>query len=100
METKVVKEKALYSYYGCCSSEEWGYEQTIELFHDDLIKAKVGKKWFCTDQDRYPNRTMEWTVTVEVVYRNDSNIYLHCYDSIEEYDELIAIELKTSKEND
>lgn len=94
MKTEIINEQPLYSYYGCCSGYDWGWEQKIELFHKDLEKAEIGEKWVCEDQDRYPNSTNTWTVTAEVVYRNGNNVYLHCYDSIGHYDKLLAIELR------
>lgn len=97
MKTKIVKEQPLYSYYGCCADENWGYEQTIELYRNDLEKAEIGQEWVCDDQDRYPNRNQEWQVIAKVVYRDEKNIYLHCYctnNDYSNYDELVAIELR------
>lgn len=94
MKTKIVKEQPLYAYYGYCADYDWGACQRIELYRKDLEAAKLGDKWGCEDQDCYPNRTRDWTVTAEVVYRTDRNVYLHCYDSIGDYDELIAVELE------
>lgn len=94
MEKRIVKEQPLYSFYGCCAGESFGDEFTIELFKEDLEKAEIGDEWTCCDQDRYPNRTREWTVTAKVVFRDEKNIYLHCYDDDDkDYDELVAIEL-------
>ena len=96
MESKIIKEQPLYSYYGCCADEDFGDSYTIELYKEDLINVEVGKEWWCHEQDRYPNRTHEWTVTARVIHVEEDTIYLHCFSDDQrqdDYDELLAIEL-------
>ena len=92
METRIVKEKPLYEYIGCCPQ----FGQSIRLYKKDLEKAEIGTEWHCENQNRYPNRDDSWYVNVEVVYRTEKNVYLHCYCTTtrySNYDELVAIEL-------
>lgn len=72
MKTNLIKERPVYHYTGCCP--EFGQE--IRLYADDLKNANVGDGWMCTDQDRYPNRTEEWDVSVKVVYKDEYGIAL------------------------
>ena len=67
-----IEEKPLFKHEGCCP--EFG--QSICLYAADLIAAKVGDKWSCSDQDRYPNREHEWWVTVTVVYTDEDGVLL------------------------
>lgn len=72
MKTGLVKERPLYCYVGCCP--EFG--QLIRLYADDLKRANVGDQWECTDQDKFPNRTKEWDVSVRVIYKDEYGVAL------------------------
>ena len=72
MKTNLIKETPVYHYEGCCP--EFG--QSICLYADDLKIANVGETWSCDDQDRYPNRTQVWTVSVRIVYKDEHGVAL------------------------
>lgn len=92
METKIVREKPLFAYYG-------SKDEKIELFRDELLYAEIGDSWSCMDYDSEKDKKL--VVIAEVVYisyveEEKSGVYIHCYDEIYKHDELVAIELKTS----
>ena len=72
MKTNLIKETPVYHYEGCCP--EFG--QSICLYSDDLKIANIGETWSCDDQDRYPNRTQVWTVSVRIVYKDEHGVAL------------------------
>lgn len=93
METKIVKEKPLFAYYGI------NEEEKIELFRDDLLEAEVGSVWDCMGYNA--DKTKKVCVVAEVVYISYIEeevfaVYIHCYDEFSYHDELVAVELKNS----
>lgn len=72
MNCTVIREEPIYSYYGCCPA----FGQKIEIYADELKKAKIGTEWSCEDQDRYPNRIAEWSVYVKKVYEDENGCLL------------------------
>ena len=72
MKTNLIKETPVYHYEGCCP--EFG--QSICLYADDLKIASIGDTWSCEDQDKYPNRSNEWEVSVTVIYKDEYGVAL------------------------
>ena len=72
MKTNLIKETPVYHYEGCCP--EFG--QSICLYADDLKIASIGDTWSCEDQDKYPNRSREWEVSVTVIYKDKYGVAL------------------------
>ena len=72
MKTNLIKETPVYHYEGCCP--EFG--QSICLYADDLKCANIGDTWSCEDQDKYPNRSREWEVSVTIIYKNEYGVAL------------------------
>ena len=72
MKTNLIKEEPVYHYEGCCP--EFG--QSICLYADDLKIASIGDTWSCEDQDKYPNRSREWEVSVTVIYKDEYGVAL------------------------
>ena len=72
MEIELFKETPVYHYEGCCP--EFG--QSICLYADDLKIASIGDTWSCEDQDKYPNRSREWEVSVRIVYKDEYGVAL------------------------
>ena len=72
MKTNLIKETPVYHYEGCCP--EFG--QSICLYADDLKIASIGDTWSCEDQDKYPNRSREWEVSVTVIYKDEYGVAL------------------------
>lgn len=46
----------------------------FELYASDLKNAPVGYTWETGNQDRYPNRTCEWTESFEIVYKTENGV--------------------------
>lgn len=72
MKTNLIKETPVYHYEGCCPE----YGQEIKLYVNDLKCANVGDEWNCSDQDRFPNRSREWEVSVTVIYKDEYGVAL------------------------
>ena len=72
MKTNLIKETPVYHYEGCCP--EFG--QSICLYADDLKIASIGDTCSCEDQDKYPNRSREWEVSVTVIYKDEYGVAL------------------------
>ena len=72
MKTNLSKGAPVYNYEGCCP--EFG--QSICLYADDLKCANIGDTWSCEDQDKYPNRSREWEVSVRIVYKDEYGVAL------------------------
>lgn len=72
MKTNLIKETPVYHYEGCCPE----YGQEIKLYANDLKCANVGDEWGCSDQDRFPNRSREWEVSVTVIYKDEYGVAL------------------------
>ena len=87
MKTNLIKETPVYHYEGCCP--EFG--QSICLYADDLKIASIGDTWSCEDQDKYPNRSREWEVSVTVIYKDERGIAL--LERIDDEPELFWVEL-------
>ena len=87
MKTNLIKETPVYHYEGCCP--EFG--QGICLYADDLKCANIGNTWSCEDQDKYPNRSREWEVSVTVIYKDERGIAL--LERIDDEPELFWVEL-------
>ena len=87
MKTNLIKETPVYHYEGCCP--EFG--QSICLYADDLKIASIGDTWSCEDQDKYPNRSREWEVSVTVIYKAECGIAL--LERIDDEPELFWVEL-------
>ena len=87
MKTNLIKETPVYHYEGCCA--EFG--QSICLYADDLKCANIGDTWSCEDQDKYPNRSREWEVSVTVIYKDERGIAL--LERIDDEPELFWVEL-------
>ena len=87
MKTNLIKETPVYHYEGCCP--EFG--QSICLYADDLKCANIGDTWSCEDQDKYPNRSNEWEVSVAVIYKDERGIAL--LERIDDEPELFWVEL-------
>ena len=54
-----------------------GYE--IKIYMDELIQARIGEKWSIEDQDRYPNRTRTFDVSVTKIYEDDDGVLIKEY---------------------
>lgn len=89
MKCEVLRENPIYYYGGCCP--EFG--QKIALYSKDLHNAEIGDSWSCEDQNCYPNRTNEWTVTVTVVYKNEDGLALVTTFSNGENSEIVWVDL-------
>ena len=87
MKTNLIKETPVYHYEGCCP--EFG--QSICLYADDLKIASIGDTWSCEDQDKYPNRSREWEVSVTVIYKDERGIAL--LERIDDEPQLLWVEL-------
>ena len=96
-EAEILEEKPVFSVYGLCANMfDDDYEFRLEIYPDDLRAANIGRKWYCLDQDRYPNRTKEWYITVTLVYINETKhtYYLHVDEDGHSPDRLVIVKLR------
>lgn len=79
MNVKVIKEEPIieFSYWKCDDCGDGRVcENGIRLFRSDLEGAKVGTEWKGSMVDRCQNTRYRWTLTVKVVYRDETGLAL------------------------
>lgn len=93
MKAEVSVEEPVFSYYGVCSDIDYGCD--IEIYANDLRESEVGRKWHCSEQDRYPNRTEVWTVTATLIFIDKQRgfYYLHVEDEGHSEDRMIVVKV-------